>query len=157
MSVGLRENIAHWRELLREIARRLNEIGGEVSAELDMPDSQIQTLMYLMDNGEATMGVLGDHTGVSVSRATSIVDALTKRGFVVRDRDTSDRRVVNVSITAAGEEQAQGVRSFIEQRLIALLEALDDDDRKKLFELMEKMAGKIPVGDKPVPHRGSSK
>jgi len=67
VSVGLRENIAHWRELLREIARRLNEIGGEVSAELDMPDSQIQTLMYLMDNGEATMGVLGDHTGVSLS------------------------------------------------------------------------------------------
>jgi len=157
VSVGLRENIAHWRELLREIARRLNEIGGEVSAELDMPDSQIQTLMYLMDNGEATMGVLGDHTGVSVSRATSIVDALTKRGFVVRDRDTSDRRVVNVRITAAGEEQARGVRSFIEQRLIALLEALDDADREKLFELMEKMAGKIPVGDKPVPHRGSSK
>jgi DNA-binding MarR family transcriptional regulator len=157
VSVGLRENIAQWRELLREIARRLNEIGGEVSAELDMPDSQIQTLMYLMDNSEATMGVLGEHTGVSVSRTTSIVDALTKRGFVLRDRDTSDRRVVNVRITKAGEEQARGVRSFIDQRLMTLLEMLDDDDRKKLFELMEKMATNIPVGDKPVPHKGASK
>ena len=157
MGIGLRENIAHWRELLRQILRRLNEIGGELSAELDMPDSQIQTLLYLKDHREATMGVLSEHTGVSVSRATSIVDTLTERGFVVRDRDTSDRRVVKVHITAAGEEQARGVRSFIEQRLMMLLEALDDDDRNKLFELVEKMASNMPDREKIAVHRGAEK
>lgn len=71
--------------------------------------SQFATLEYLMDHGKTATGPLGDFLSTSKANITGIIDALESNGLIVRHRETTDRRVIFISLTWLGEEIARAV------------------------------------------------
>ena len=65
--------------------------------------AQLHIMFTVQRHGEMTMSQLADVLNVSDSSATGLVDRMAERGFVQRDRVPTDRRVVIVRITEAGE------------------------------------------------------
>lgn len=84
----------HWRELL--------------PLRLTMP--QVKVLHVLSRREKVTAGELAEILGVSAPTVTNLVGRMVSLGLVHRERGRTDRRVVYVSMTPAGEETLRQVR-----------------------------------------------
>ena len=62
------------------------------------------SILSLLDSVDPTMvGELADHLGVTASTMSLNLTRLEKAGYVTRERDPADRRVMNVRLTESGE------------------------------------------------------
>ncbi|OLS40984.1 MarR family winged helix-turn-helix transcriptional regulator [Bacillus sp. MRMR6] len=82
----------------------------------DISHGERKILGYLTfgKNG-ATSGELSEHLDLSTPRVASALNSLSKKGFIERNRDTADKRIVIVTITEPGrsfmlEEHEQAMR-----------------------------------------------
>jgi DNA-binding MarR family transcriptional regulator len=78
-------------------------------ADLDLPAADINVLANLADGTGRTVGALATATATRPSTLTSLLDRLTRRGYIVRHSDPADRRSYVVVLTPAG--QAVAVRA----------------------------------------------
>ncbi|MGD8322318.1 MAG: MarR family winged helix-turn-helix transcriptional regulator [Gemmatimonadota bacterium] len=90
---------------------------------------QAEILSYL-DGADPTMvGELAAHVGVTPSTMSITLKRLEEGGYVRRDRDPADRRVINVRLTAAGE-RVRDARTVLEpERVAAMLSLLSPEER----------------------------
>jgi DNA-binding MarR family transcriptional regulator len=86
--------------------------------------AQMHILFTLQRRGEMTMSQLADFLNVSLSNATGLIDRLEERGYIERDRVATDRRIVLVRVTAAGELMLAEVDALSDALLRSVLERL---------------------------------
>jgi DNA-binding MarR family transcriptional regulator len=86
--------------------------------------AQLHIMYTLQRTGEMTMSHLADVLNVSLSNATGLIDRLEERGYIARDRVPTDRRIVIVSVTPAGEGMLAEVDALSEELLRSVLERL---------------------------------
>ena len=93
--------------------------------------TQLSALITLKNNGAISMTALCNKLNIEKGSLTSMVDDLTKKGYVTRERDISDRRKYLITITERGEGIASDfvdkLKLSLEERLIKLTE----EDKKK--------------------------
>ena len=93
--------------------------------------TQLRALITLKNNGAISMTALCNKLNIEKGSLTSMVDDLTKKGYVTRERDISDRRKYLITITERGEGIASDfvdkLKLSLEERLIKLTE----EDKKK--------------------------
>ena len=75
-------------------------------ADLDLPAADINVLANLADGTGRTVGALATATATRPSTLTSLLDRLTRRGYIVRETDPADRRSFVVRLTPAGQAAA---------------------------------------------------
>jgi len=78
-------------------------------ADLDLPAADINALANLAGGAGRTVGALATATATRPSTLTSLLDRLTRRGYIVRETDPGDRRSFVVRLTPDG--QAAAVRA----------------------------------------------
>jgi DNA-binding MarR family transcriptional regulator len=112
---------------------------------------QIHTLLCLGMDGALTMGDIARRASVTEKSATGLVDRLERDGYVQRDRDAADRRVVHVKLTARGGEAFRSIEQRIRAKLAALLDLLDAEDRRALFRILQNLVDRLggPSEDRP--------
>lgn len=76
---------------------------------------------------------------VTVSAATGMVDRLVRAGFATRERDKKDRRVVWVTITAAGQTALAQAESERRAAMIDLFGAVSGSELERLCEILERV------------------
>ncbi len=95
-------------------------------AELRGATGQVSLLTILVTQGRATMQDLASQMAVTPATVTMIVKRLLAQGYVARDRDESDWRLVWVSPTERGREVIrfynQERQAFLGRRLARLNE-----------------------------------
>jgi DNA-binding MarR family transcriptional regulator len=82
------------------------------------------------------MSELSQRMMVTGGNVTGITDGLEKEGLVVREVDTSDRRVYRVKLTAEGQRQFRRMASEHEQWVIDLFGSLTAKRKKQLADLL---------------------
>ncbi len=70
----------------------------------NMSESQFGVLEALYHLGPLSQKLIGEKLLYSKSNIVAIIDALEEAGLVLRQRDTQDRRFINVHITAKGTD-----------------------------------------------------
>jgi len=105
--------------------RRVADPGGgpQVSAH------QAGVLAYLDPEDPTMVGELADHVGVTASTMSLTLKRLAEAGYVRRDRDPADRRVMNVRLTEAGSRVRAASTSLDLDRLDGLLRELSPRQR----------------------------
>jgi DNA-binding MarR family transcriptional regulator len=68
---------------------------------------------------------------------TRLLDRLERRGLLARSRDSRDRRVITVRITAAGQKLLKDLDGPMAEYNRKLLGHMDRNDLRKLVELLE--------------------
>ncbi|MGD1154944.1 MAG: MarR family transcriptional regulator [Terriglobia bacterium] len=68
---------------------------------------------------------------------TRLLDRLERRGLLTRSRDSLDRRVITVRISAAGQKVLKGLDGPVAQYHRKLLSRMDKSELHKLVELLE--------------------
>jgi DNA-binding MarR family transcriptional regulator len=97
------------------------------AAEDDVTLPQFRTLVVLAARGPQRSIDISAELGVNPSTGTRMLDRLTRKGLVRRTRSSTDRRVVRLRLTPAGQELVKQVldqRRVELERLVAVTEGL---------------------------------
>lgn len=105
---------------------------------------RISSCIHLLDN--PTMGELSNALSLPFSTATRMVDYLVSRGYVQRLSDTTDRRVVRVTLTDEGENIHQFIENCSAERVQQMLDCLTDEEKNTLFAIINKVALSVKKG-----------
>jgi DNA-binding MarR family transcriptional regulator len=114
----------------------------QVAEQLKLGASDAQFMTLLDVRGPLTPGQFADLTGLKTGTVTGVLDRLENAGLVRRERDTTDRRKVIVSLNAE-QGHARVDPHYAEQakRMIELLRRYDDKDLAVIADFMGAVAG----------------
>jgi DNA-binding MarR family transcriptional regulator len=87
---------AQIKESLRELNIQLALLNHEVVTHLGLNDADLHCLEILNTRGPLSPSALGRSAGLHPATITGVLDRLERGGWVVRERDTADRRAVTV-------------------------------------------------------------
>ncbi len=91
-------------------------VGGKVLSAHQM------SILSPLDSVDPTMvGELADHLGVTASTMSLNLTRLEKAGYVTRERDPADRRVMNVRLTESGERMRSAQTMLDPERVDRML------------------------------------
>ncbi len=77
--------------------------------------------------------------GVTKAAVTSITDEIETRGLVSRDRDTKDRRILNLEITPAGRRLLARAEETHFEIVTRLISDLTPEEKRVLIRSYEKL------------------
>ncbi|MBP1357142.1 MAG: MarR family transcriptional regulator [Sulfolobus sp.] len=105
--------------------------------------TEVQTL-YFLKSGEKNVTALANFADVNKSTMVEVLDKLEKKGFVIRERDSNDRRVVIVKITKEGLNILEEVRGKYKELILTLLSRVRDPSCViEFFDLIISAAEKV--------------
>jgi DNA-binding MarR family transcriptional regulator len=107
--------------------------------EVALTRQEIRAIIALGERPSWTMGELAANLVLAMGSLTVIVDRLVTKGLATRQRSEKDRRVVDVSLTAAGRERYAERRRRRLRMARAMLEALDEAEQDAFLSLMQKI------------------
>lgn len=127
---------------LIKLTRAVESLNSRLSAALSaagITQGQLGVLEALLHLGPMSQRELGRKLLRSNPNMTAVLDNLERDGWVKRTRGTEDRRVVTVSLTAAGREKIEAVFPEHARRVTELLEALEPHEQDTLAALSKKL------------------
>ena len=115
-------------ELVDFLTREMHAQSVDQWREIDMTIPQIKTMVLLQQKGPMRMGQIAEYLGSTLSATTSIVDRLVVKGFVDRDSDPGDRRVVVCKSTKEGQLATEQLWKIGKDRVAGLIEKMNVDE-----------------------------
>jgi DNA-binding MarR family transcriptional regulator len=112
-----------------------------------MQAAQYRVLGVLMKAGTLPMSEIGRRLYISKPYMTALIDTLVDGGFVQRQPDLNDRRVINITITETGKKHLKQSVTLFKKDAKVLLSVLDDSDLEELCTSLESLKAilvKIP-------------
>jgi MarR family 2-MHQ and catechol resistance regulon transcriptional repressor len=126
-------------KLMRAADTVSGRLYGPMQREHGITESQLGVLEALYHLGPMAQTQLCGKILKSGSNLTTVVDNLERRGLVRRERDTADRRVQVVHLTAAGKRAIEAAFPGHVDRVSELLCNLTRDEQKQLGRLCRKL------------------
>lgn len=109
--------------------------------EIDLTYTQYITMMVLWEHKEISVKDLGEFLYLDSGTLTPVLKKLEQKGYVTRARDVQDERVLNVTITEAGEELKEKALEIPIK--IGRCVCLEPEDAMKLYEILGKILKSI--------------
>lgn len=105
-----------------------------VQREHGTPLSHVQVLAMLQDVGMMSVSEISRRLGIAKPNITPLVDRLFESGYVDRQHDENDRRVVNIVLLPAGEEKLAAIRATISRQIQGQIESISVSEFRELNE-----------------------
>lgn len=129
---------------LRRIFKAIQDYSHEVTDKFGITGPQLWALKTISQNENLSLSDLSRRMYLHPSTMTGLMDRLEKRGYVKRNRDQVDRRVIYLQLTAEGKKLVKRAPNPVQGRMIYGLRnmkkgelSLIYDSVKKLVEIME--------------------
>lgn len=131
-----------WHRLSRQITADIKECPTSV------PLSQAYLLRLLDRRGRLSMSDLAASLGIKLSGGTALVDRAVEAGWVERQRDPDDRRVVWVEVSPGGERILSELRQTRARIFARYLTCLEPDEIETLAALLSRAAETIALKER---------
>lgn len=102
--------------------------------------SEMHTLEGIEKGRGGKMTDVAGHLGVTISTLTIAVNRLVKKGLVERARTDTDRRVVQISLTAGGNKVVAAHKRLRRQILGEMINGFTPDEIVFLSKILEKFS-----------------
>lgn len=106
----------------------------------EVTPTQLFVMVYVSKQKSCKVSELAEHLDVKPSAVTLMIDRLEQHGFVSREHDKKDRRVVNIRLTEQGEEKLRQVLEARKAVVQQYLSHLDEDELSAMANIAEKLA-----------------
>jgi DNA-binding MarR family transcriptional regulator len=124
-------------ELSRLLRRRMSEDGSFGGLSL----LRCHALTWIREHDRITMSDFAEGMRISPSAATTFVDRLCRDGWVAREPDPANRKLVHLRVTPAGEqalaEHALEKRAFLDKALMLIPDADRNHLQRILIQLVQ--------------------
>lgn len=123
----------------------IRKIGSELSrvCDLELTGPQYGLINMIDLDGPCMATKLAEKLDVKPSAITVMIDRLVGRGYVVRQNDDKDRRVIFVQLTEEGKKALYHVHEARSQIIGRYLAGLEQQEMDTLLDIVEKLAGLI--------------
>lgn len=125
------------RALVLELTRLFDELDRHESACCGVTVAQCLTLTTLRELGEITSQGLGEALGLAPSTVTRSIAPLHARGWIVRRRDTDDRRQVRLALSKSGAAVAAELDERGRDMARQVLERVPEHERDQAVRGLE--------------------
>ncbi|MGL5316442.1 MAG: MarR family winged helix-turn-helix transcriptional regulator [Peptostreptococcaceae bacterium] len=106
----------------------------QYSATYNVNKTQLRALMFVRNNGAISMTDLCAKLNIEKGSLTSMVDDLTQKGYVIREKDLADRRKYLITITEKGIKLASDFMEKLSDQLEEKLYRLSNEDQLRYIE-----------------------
>jgi len=111
--------------------------------ELGLTGPQLSVMKLLETMGDLSLSSLSERIRAQNSTVTGIIDRMEREGLVVRERSTSDRRVVYIKLTQKGAALAKTIEVEPMEIFRTVLQALSKEDTKDLLRILGKLQKRV--------------
>ncbi|MCZ7664204.1 MAG: MarR family transcriptional regulator [Thermoleophilia bacterium] len=133
--------------VVREVLKLLPELGKAISRSMPararhegVSAAQVKALVHLSEYGPQTMGELAEGLRITTPSATGLINPLVEMGLVERERDTEDRRVVQVQLTKPARKLADEILAKRRAEVEGALADMDAEARAHFLEGLRRLA-----------------
>ncbi len=124
---------------LRRVIKAIHDYSSDVSDNFGITAPQLWALKTISQHGNPSQGELSEKMYLHPSTITGVVNRLEKKGYVERDRNQKDRRVVKVRLTAKGKTLAKKTPNPIQGKMIYGLTNLKKRDLNSIYRSIQKL------------------
>lgn len=135
-----RKTVDDVERLLRTVSVIIKKRGREILADFGITPPQFSALLTLIQNGDMTIGELGEEMYLACSTATDLVDRMERNGLVARERDTNDRRVVRLRVLERGHQMLEEVMQARRRYLSGVLERVSSEETASMVVALDHLA-----------------
>ncbi len=134
------QDLRLWLRLLSCTTKIENQLRARLRQEFRWTLPRFDLMAQLERNPQGLhMTALSERLMVSCGNVTGVTDQLERDGMVTRTPDPNDRRVIIVSLTAAGRNKFNLLAKAHEKWIIEILSEFPVEDKRKLFTLMQRL------------------
>ncbi len=133
------DSVTKIERLLRHVAFIIKKRGRDILVDFGITTPQFGALLALREQPNMTMGELCEKLFLACSTATDLIDRMEKNGFLERNRDEQDRRVIRLVISEKGHQVIKEVIEARRRYVASMLEKLDPDETEQLGTSLEKL------------------
>jgi DNA-binding MarR family transcriptional regulator len=131
---------------LRRIIRAVDIHSRKLNNEFSVTAPQMICLYSLVRNAEMTQSELSKEVSMGISTINGVIDRLEKKGLIIRERDTKDRRKVFVRVTDSGRELTKAAPSLLQERLSNSLRVLPELEQAAIALSLERVVVLMEAG-----------
>jgi DNA-binding MarR family transcriptional regulator len=117
----------------------------EIGTPLELRTVEFTLLVLLLTNGGASPKQLARSLAMPAPNVTALIDRGVARGLVERRRNSTDRRALQILLTAAGKALARRAHAASLTMEDALLQRFSPGERTLLRELLLRLAQGAPA------------
>ncbi|MDZ7268798.1 MAG: MarR family transcriptional regulator [candidate division KSB1 bacterium] len=126
-------------DLTFELLERCQLKRERMAEQLDLTVAEFKLLRGFQQDDVLSVSELARRVDLTSSRLTRIIDGLVEKGIVRREIGSSDRRVMNVTLTAKGREVRAELRRIFVQTHEEIIALLPPGVEKSVIFAMEKL------------------
>ena len=119
-------------QIIQEFARR--QADELYKGKITLP--QFLILNFLEHEGEAKMSDMARFMQVTTAAMTGIIQRLVKYGYVLRDSQANDRRIIKVKLTTKGKELSRKVNQQRRQMIIDIFGNISQAERQEYLKIL---------------------
>jgi DNA-binding MarR family transcriptional regulator len=131
--------ISETMQSLRRIVKAIQDYSHEVSSRFGVTGPQLWALKTISREGSMPLGELSKKMYLDPSTISGVIDRLENKGYVIRDRNQEDRRVVKVRLTPAGESLVENAPNPTQGKMIHGLRKLSEGELSTIYHSVEKL------------------
>lgn len=132
---------------LRQITHSIDRYSRRLRTESGITVPQLICLICIAENGKLTTSAIANKIHVANSTIIGILDRLEVKKYILRQRDTVDRRKVFVSATPQGKKLIEFAPSPLQDKLSESLKNLPQLEQTAIALSLEKVVDLMGVED----------
>lgn len=132
---------------LRRITRAIDLHSKKLMATSGLTSPQILVLQTLRKHGTMSASALAKEIMLSQATVTTILERLEKSGLIHRVRSETDKRVVQISLTASGAERLDSAPELLQAGFLREFRTLKDWERSQLVSSLQRVGEMMDAED----------
>lgn len=106
----------------------------------DITLPQLDILVCLGRTEGLTLGEIGERLLVTGGNITGLVDRLERSGYVYRERNQKDRRIIRAKLTPKGVALHKEILPAFQKRLNKIMNILPSSEQRELNRLLKRLS-----------------
>lgn len=106
---------------------------------LQLSRAQLELVHLIFFHERISVNQAAKHLSVSLSAVSQLADSLQSDGYISRQNDEKDRRIIYMSVTPKGKKVIKSLKKNLTSGFRAIMETLDDSELASLNKIYNKM------------------
>lgn len=115
-------------DLMRDVSVNMGNVFLPIISKYDLTIVQTQILREIKDNKNHSIGSLAKIMNIQSGNTSSMCKQLEKKGFLQRNRDKSDERIVKLELTDKGLSTIYEIDNILKEKYSSVLSNENSED-----------------------------